>query len=183
MSAFYHSFSVLSNACMLTIPTPQDEFVMQTDASMLGVGVVLSVIRNGEALLVSFYARQTRGAEKSYSATELESLGIVGAVEHFSHYLYANCFKLFTDHKSLCSLLSSKVLNQRLQGWPSSVNHGHMKFATDPDIRMLTPMDFQDKSGAAMLRCNLKYFPLTPLHTLLVLHIYIYLTSSRLHAT
>ena len=113
VSAFYHLCSVLSNACMLTVPTSQDEFVLQTDASVLGVGAVLSVIRDGQELLVSFYARQTQGAEKSYSANELEALGIVCAVEHFSHYLYTRCCKVFTDHKALCSLLSSNGLNRR----------------------------------------------------------------------
>ena len=47
------------------------------------------MIRDGEELPVSFYAGQTQGAEKSHSATELEAPGIVCAVEHFSHYLYA----------------------------------------------------------------------------------------------
>ena len=91
---------------------------------LLGLGAVLSMIRNGKEMPVAFYARQTRGAERNYSATELEALGVVAAVEHFAHYLCDREFTVYTDHKALYSLLSSRSLNKRfqrmalkLQGW------------------------------------------------------------------
>ena len=144
MRAFYHLCSVLSNACMLTVPTSQEEFVLQTYASVLGVGADLTVIRDGEKLPVSFYAKLTRGAGKSYSATELEALGIVCAVEHFSHY--ARCFKMFTDHKALCSALSFKGLNRRLQRMALMLQPWACEICY---LEILIPMDFQDKSGAS----------------------------------
>ena len=101
--------------CVLTVSSADDTFVLQIDASLLGIEAVLSVIKDGEELLVSYFARQTRDAEGNYSATELEALGLVAAVEHFAHYLYGRSFTIYTDHKALCSLLSSNTFNRRLQ--------------------------------------------------------------------
>ena len=36
-------------------------------------------------------------------------------MEHFAHYLYGRSFTIYTDHKALCSLLSSKTFNRWLQ--------------------------------------------------------------------
>ena len=48
--AFYHLRSVLVNVCVLNVPAPGDEFVLQTDASLLGVGSVLNIVRIQEEL-------------------------------------------------------------------------------------------------------------------------------------
>ena len=50
-----------------------DQFEVHTDASGVGVGAVLNVIRGKEELPVAFYSWQLRGPEKRYSATERKS--------------------------------------------------------------------------------------------------------------
>ena len=40
---------------------------------------------------------------------------MVESVKHFSSYLYGQEFVVFTDHKPLCSLLTSDHLNSRLK--------------------------------------------------------------------
>ncbi len=60
--------------------------------------------------------RQLRGAEKRYSATELEALAVVASIQHFAHFLFGASFTVLTDHNPLTSLLSSKSLNRRLHG-------------------------------------------------------------------
>ena len=37
---------------------------------------------------MGYHARQLRGAELNYSATELEALAVISTVEHFAHYLF-----------------------------------------------------------------------------------------------
>lgn len=66
---------------------------------------------------MGFYARQLRGAEKRYSATELEGLAVLLTILHFSHYLYGRPFEVVTDHQALCAFHSLKVLNRRLRSW------------------------------------------------------------------
>ena len=52
------------------------------------MGGVLNVLRADEELPVGYHARQLRGAELNYSATELEALAMISTVEHFAHYLF-----------------------------------------------------------------------------------------------
>ncbi len=106
----------LCTKCVLHVPLPNDVFNVHTDASCRGIGGVLKVCRKGEELPVAFFSQQLRGAERRYSATELEALAVVRTVDHFLPYLYGRHFELITDHQALTSLMSSKTLNRRLQG-------------------------------------------------------------------
>ena len=63
----------------------------------------------------AFCSRQTKGAKQRYLATELEALALVDIVKHFSYNLYGKQFTVFTGHKPLCHLLSSKWTNPRLR--------------------------------------------------------------------
>ena len=113
--AFCAIRELVCNACILEIPLPQDEYSLVTDASGHGIGAVLQVKRIDGWAPAAFYSRQTRGAERRYSASELEALAVVESVKHFSSYLYGQEFVVFTDHKPLCSLLTSDHLNSRLK--------------------------------------------------------------------
>ena len=71
--------------------------------------------QDGEWQPAGYFSKQMRGAENLYSATELETLSIVENIRHFSYYFYDEEFEIFTDHRPLCSLLSSDRLNARLR--------------------------------------------------------------------
>ena len=94
-----------------------DQFVLQTDASGVGLGAVLSVTRDGEELPVAFYSRKLQPRERKYSATELEGLAVVAAVTHFDAYLITHAFIVETDHKALVFLNSAQHANGRLARW------------------------------------------------------------------
>jgi len=113
--AFFTICEFLSNQCVLTIPVPSDSFSVVLDASALGLGGVLQVLRGDKWKPVAYHSRQTRGAERNYSASELEALSLVMMVHHFSYYLYGLLFKAFTDHRALCSLLTSETDNGHLR--------------------------------------------------------------------
>ena len=101
----------------LTLPLPSDQFVLQTDASGVGLGAVLSVQREGQELPVAFYSRKLQPRERRYSATELEGLAVVAAVSHFDAYLVTHPFLVETDHKALTFLNSAQHANGRLARW------------------------------------------------------------------
>ena len=117
LDAYNSLASKLCNFCLLTIPLPTDTYTLHTDASVLGLGAVLNVSRDGKEKPVAFFSRQLRCAEKRYSATELEALAVVAAVDHFLPYLHGRSFQVITDHKALEQLMISKGLNCRLQGF------------------------------------------------------------------
>ena len=115
--AFVELHKCLCNTCMLTIPDVSDLFRLHTDANGVGLDAVLCVIRKGEELPVAYYSRQLKGAESHYSATELECLAVVRAIQHFEVYLAGQHFELVMDHQALQRLTTSNNQNQRLTRW------------------------------------------------------------------
>ena len=117
LEAFNSIKVCLVNVYVLTIPSQEDVFVLHTDASGAGIGATLNVMREGEERPAAYFSRQLQGAQRNYSATELEGLAIFKAVHFFSHFLYGCRFTVVTDHKALVAFLHSRVLNKRLHGW------------------------------------------------------------------
>ena len=117
LEAFHSILDLIAQSSKLVVPANSDVFCLHTDASGLGVGATLNVIRRGEELPVAFYSRQLQGAQKRYAATELECLAVYQSVLHFAHFLLGHKFVIHTDHKALVHLLSSRALNRRLMGW------------------------------------------------------------------
>ena len=114
---FFYLKSVLCSVPTLTLPVPTDSFVLQTDASGVGLGAVLSVVRQEVEYPVAFYSKKLLPRERKYSASELEALAVVVAVGHFEAYLITHPFTIVTDHKALTFLNSAQHRNGRLARW------------------------------------------------------------------
>ena len=117
LNEFTHLKDVLCTLPSLTLPVPTDSFILQTDASGVGLGAVLSVLREGAELPVAFFSKKLQPRERCYSASELEGLAVVTAVEHFQPYLITHPFVIETDHKALVFLGTAKHKNGRLARW------------------------------------------------------------------
>ena len=107
--AFLYLCHALPDCCMLHIPVSCNKFLLQTDASGRGIGAILSIIRDGEELPVSFFPNKLKPAETHYSATELECLAIIRAVEHFTVYFTGRSFTIQMDHRALQFLHSQDI--------------------------------------------------------------------------
>ena len=115
------AFTALQHALLtpplLDYPRKDDQFVLATDASDIGLGTVLSTNRG---TVVEYASRTLNTAEVNYSTTEKECLAIVWAIHKFRHYLIGAHFLLETDHKPLEWLeatKASKSRSQRLERW------------------------------------------------------------------
>ena len=69
-------------------------FVLQTDASSVGLGVVLE--QNGK--VIAYASKALNSAEQHYSVIQKECLAAVFATKQFCHYLLGRPFQLLTDH-------------------------------------------------------------------------------------
>ena len=92
-------------------------FILETDASAQGLGAVLSQTQSdGKVHPIAYASRSLNVHEKNYSATELETLGLVWASRLFRPYLLGHKCVVYTDHAACTSLLdgshpSAKLVN------------------------------------------------------------------------
>ena len=93
----------LTSAPVLSYPTFDKPFVIETRACIEGVGAVLSQPQ-ADGLLhpVAYASHSLTPAQRNYSITELETLAVVWAIEHFIPYLYGHDVTVLTDHTAAC---------------------------------------------------------------------------------
>jgi hypothetical protein len=118
--AFNTLKEILVTQPILRYPDFEKTFYLMTDGSKDGLGAVLSQLdENGKEYVVAYASRSLQGAQKNYSATELELLAAVWAIEHFYHYLCYRHFILLTDHSAMAYLRKNpiKVQKGRLAKW------------------------------------------------------------------
>ena len=106
-SAFTHMKKEITCAPILAYYNPKKQTVLQTDASIKGLGTCL--LR--EEKPVYFASKALTGAQWGCVAIELELLAVAWTIEKFHHFLYAGHFILEMDQNSLEAILS-KSINQ-----------------------------------------------------------------------
>ena len=119
-SAFQTLKSTLSGSTIMKNPDPTKPFIVQTDASSVGVGAVLS--QGPEDKPIAYFSRKLLEREKRYSAVEKECLAVVLGVKAFAVYLLGKPFLLQTDHRALKWLNQFKEKNDRLTRWSYHYN-------------------------------------------------------------
>ena len=112
----------MTSAPVLVFPRFGSGFILETDASGVGLGAVLAQEQpDGSVRPIAYASRTLQQPERNHGVTELEALGVVWAVRHFRHYLYGNRCDVFTDHEALKSLLNTPHPSGRLAQWGLSL--------------------------------------------------------------
>ena len=99
---------VLTQAPVLTYPdfsATAPSFVLQTDASAVGLGAVLE--QGGH--VIAYASRTLNKSESNYSVIQKECLAIIFGMKQFRHYLLGRAFTLMTDHTPLQWLSAQKM--------------------------------------------------------------------------
>ena len=111
--------TLLTQAPILAFPDFSSSFRLETDASGLGLGAVLSQEQeDGTVRPIAYASRTLQPHERNYGST---AFGVVWAVRHFRQYLYGHTCDVFTDHEALKSLLNSPHPSGKLARWGLSI--------------------------------------------------------------
>ena len=136
------------NDLLLTKFDPNRPILLQTDASNIAMGAVISHYTVDEAgnrikeIPICYASKTFNKAQCNYSVTEKECLAVVWSTELFRSMLLQQSFILETDHSALHQILSTKDPAGRLCRW----------------MLKLSEMDMQVVHRAGRLHQNVDYF-------------------------
>lgn len=120
-TAFNRLKGLFSSLAFLTHPDPSRQFMVEVDASDVGVRVVLSQRSCEDQKLhpCAFFNHHLSPSEQNYDAGNRELLAVVLALQEWRHWLEGTTqpFIVWTDHKNLTYLRKAKRLNSRHARW------------------------------------------------------------------
>lgn len=130
--AFQQLKARLIVAPVLAYPDPKKPFILDTDASDVGIGAVLSQECDGLERVVAYASRALTKQERKYATTKKELLSMVTFTKHFKHYLLGREFLLRTDHNSLRWLHNFGGLEGQLARWVEQLANFQYKIIHRP---------------------------------------------------
>ena len=121
------AFNILKQKCMtapvLAFADLEKPFLLETDASALGLGAVLQQVQaDGKLHPVAYASRALRKGEKNYHSSKLEFLALKWAItEQFREYLYYRPFTVRMDNNPLTYILTTPNLDACGHRWVASL--------------------------------------------------------------
>ena len=104
------------------------DFILETDASIKGLGTVLSEQQSdGKLHPIAFASRALSLPEKNYAVTELETPTVVWACSHFHTCLYGHNVTVYNDHSAVKAILETPSPSGKHACWWSKVYGSGLK--------------------------------------------------------
>lgn len=166
--------TALVSAPILCSPNFEEPFTIQTDASDVGIGAVLSQGVGNEERVIAYMSKKLLPAQRRYTTTERECLAVIEAIQHFKTYVEGSKFTVITDHASLIWLknFSDKDSSSRLTRWALKLGahdfemvhrKGKLNVVADALSRFVESVEFdqtQDLDEEYLQLCeNIRKFP------------------------
>ena len=89
--------------------------ILEIDASIKGLGAIFSQRKSGSVCLPIAYA--SRSLSNPDSITELETVAVVWAIQHFCAYLHGHDVTVITDHSVAKAILDKPESNGKHARW------------------------------------------------------------------
>ena len=101
-TAFEELKECLITRPVLAYPNFKNDFVLETDTSVHGIGAAQGQTQDdGNLHPVSYASRALTATEKNYGITEFEAPAVVLAIFRFHYFLYGNVVTVYTDHTAV----------------------------------------------------------------------------------
>jgi len=113
----------LTTAPVLSLFDPDQQAILETDASDFAIGACLTQKKDGHKKPIAYYSRKMTGPELNYDIHDKELLAIVEAFREWRVYLEGTTLpvQVYTDHKNLLYWTSTKTLNRRQVRWSEAL--------------------------------------------------------------
>ncbi|CAJ2661993.1 unnamed protein product [Trifolium pratense] len=111
--AFQQLKEAVTSAPVLALPNFHKPFILETDASGVGIGAVLHQDNHP----IAYFSKKLVPRNQKKSAYFREMLAIAEAIAKFRHYLLGHRFIIRTDQKSLRSLMDQSLQTPEQQEW------------------------------------------------------------------
>ncbi|HEY1644970.1 MAG TPA: reverse transcriptase domain-containing protein, partial [Candidatus Saccharimonadales bacterium] len=102
---------------IVALPDFTKPFIIYADASLSGLGAVLSQKIDGVERVIAYASKTLNPAQRRYATTERECLAVKYACQHFRSYIWGTRFTIVTDHAALKWLINHKDSSSRLMRW------------------------------------------------------------------
>ena len=113
---------------VMAYPKPVGDYVLDTDASNVAAGAVLSQVQDGVERVIAYWSKAWSPSQRKYSTVRREMLAALLAMEAFSFYLCgAPEFTLRTDHACLRWLRNMKTTEALVNRWLTRFEQFHFK--------------------------------------------------------
>ena len=170
-SAFNELKVALSTSPVLIYPKfgPGHSFILETDASTVGLGAVLSQMQDdGTIHPIAYASRSVDKHEKKYGISELETLGLVWAVCYFRPYLLGHPCTVYTDHAACLAIQNTPKPTGKLARWALTmqemditIKHKAGKKNTNADVLSRSPPS-ESRTGQVNASKQQSYQPTLP---------------------
>ena len=122
-AAFEAVVQKLTRAPVLGFADWKIPYILQTDASVNGVGAALYQIQDGKTRVIAYASRGLSRSEKNYPVHKLEFLALKWAIcEKFHDYLYGVSFQVLTDNNPLTHVLTKAKLDAAGHRWLAALS-------------------------------------------------------------
>lgn len=135
--AFKKLQELLCQDPVLQSPDFTNKFLVQVDASDVGLGAILAQGEPGEERPILFLSQKLFDRERKYSTIEKEGLAIKWVVDSLRYCLLWQEFILQTDHRALKWMQSMQSHNSRILQWCLALQPYHFVLEYCPSRRNL----------------------------------------------
>lgn len=159
-TAFENLKLAMTTLPVLALPDWNIPFIIETDASGVGLGAVIS--QNGHP--IAFFSQKLSTRAQNKSIYERELMAVVLSVQKWRHYLLGRKFTILSDQKALKFLLEQREVQPQFQKWLTKLlgydfeilyQPGHQNKAADALSRMEQPVELHSLTTTGIIDVKL----------------------------
>ncbi len=115
--SFQRLKDILTGPEVMAYPTDDGQYLLDTDASAIAIGAVLSQIQEGRERVIAYGSKVLSKTERNWCVTDRELYAIRYFTEYYRQYLLGRRFTVRSDHQALKWLFSLKEPKNRIARW------------------------------------------------------------------